>query len=196
LRKALDVTEVQAQAILDMQLRRLAALERKKIEEEHKEKIRLIKYLEGLLQSPRQMRAVIAEEVSTIKQAYGDPRRTIIVEGSARDVAESVLHVPQEETWATLTVTGKLGRTRENTPPKVTGDVKEPPRFILETDASELLYLFTAKGTCSTIPVYTLLQVNNPPEGARSHSLCALDAQDEDVPVVALQVDIETRFRI
>src|SRR5690606_8040961 len=59
LQKALTISERQAQAILDMQLRRLAALERKKIEDEHKEKIRLIKYLEDLLKSPQKMREVI-----------------------------------------------------------------------------------------------------------------------------------------
>ncbi|MFO7320086.1 MAG: DNA topoisomerase (ATP-hydrolyzing), partial [Chloroflexota bacterium] len=194
LRKTLQITEIQAQAILDMQLRRLAALERKKIEDEYKEKIKLIKYLEGLLKSPQQMRMVIADELRTIKQAYGDPRRTIIVDSTATMTNAADFHVPKEDTWVTLTVGGKLGRSFENVPPKVTGDVKEPPRFVLETDTSELLYLFTAKGTCSTIPVHTLPQVNNPPEGAPFHSLCALNAQDEVVAVVALPMDLETGF--
>lgn len=194
LRKALQITEIQAQAILDMQLRRLAALERKKIEDEHKEKVRLIKYLEGLLQSPKQMRQVIAEELATVKQAYADPRRTIIVEGSAREAAESVFHVPQEETWVTLTVAGKLGRSLENAAPKVNGDVKEPPRFILETDASELLYLFTAKGSCSTVPVHQLPQVSEPADGQPFASLTGLTNTDEVVAAVTLPNGLETGY--
>ncbi len=194
LRKALTISEVQAQAILDMQLRRLAALERKKIEDEHKEKVRLIKYLEGLLQSPKQMRDVIGEEIGTIKQAYSDPRRTIIVEGSAREAAESVFHVPQEETWVTLTVAGKLGRSLENSAPKVTGEVKEPPRFILETDASELLYLFTARGGCSTVPVHQLPQLADPADGLPFNSLTGLTSADEVVAAITLPNGLETGF--
>ena len=194
LRKALQITEVQAQAILDMQLRRLAALERKKIEDEHKEKVRLIKYLEGLLQSQQQMRQVIGEEIVTIKQAYADPRRTIIVEGSAKEAASSVFHVPQEETWVTLTVAGKLGRSLENSAPKVTGEIKEPPRFILETDASELLYLFTAKGACSTVPVHQLPQVAEPADGLAFNSLTGLTSADEVVAAITLPNGLETGF--
>ncbi|RMG82764.1 MAG: DNA gyrase subunit A, partial [Chloroflexi bacterium] len=80
--KALKITQRQAQAILDMPLRRLAALEAKKIREEHNEKIKLIKYLEGLLKSPAKMRAVVAEELQHIKNAYGDVRRTVIADST------------------------------------------------------------------------------------------------------------------
>jgi DNA gyrase subunit A len=77
--KRFKLSDPQATAILDMPLKRLAALERKKIEDEYKEKLALIKHLESLLASPKKMREVIQEELRGIKQKYADPRRTRIV---------------------------------------------------------------------------------------------------------------------
>ncbi|RLC89425.1 MAG: DNA gyrase subunit A, partial [Chloroflexi bacterium] len=74
-----ELTEIQAQAILDMQLRRLAALERQKIEDEYLELIQRIAYLEDLLASPRKILYLIKEELADLKRTYGDGRRTRIV---------------------------------------------------------------------------------------------------------------------
>ncbi|MCS6827447.1 MAG: DNA topoisomerase 4 subunit A, partial [Caldilinea sp.] len=73
-------TELQAQAILDMQLRRLAALERKRLQEEYKELKQRIAYLEDLLANPHKVLGVIKEELLAIKQEFGDARRTQIVD--------------------------------------------------------------------------------------------------------------------
>jgi DNA gyrase subunit A len=194
LEKALDITEIQAQAILDMQLRRLAALERKKIEDEYKEKINLIKYLEGLLKSPEKMRDVIADELGTIKQAYSDPRRTLIVDGTATAANASDLTVPEEITWVTLTTTGKIGRSYRDEAPRVTTEDKEPPRFILHSGTTQVLYLFTRDGQCATIPVQQLPQINEPPEGAAFNTLCALKPQDEIAAVLSLPGGLETGY--
>ena len=77
--KRFKLTELQATAILDLQLRRLAALERKKIETEYREMTALIKDLETLLKSPKKMRGVVADELLKVKEQYGDRRRTQIV---------------------------------------------------------------------------------------------------------------------
>ena len=87
LMKEIKVSEEQAQAILDMQLRRLAALERKKIEEEYEEKQAIIKYLRGLLEDPKLIRIVIAEELGQIKIKYADPRRTTIASSTASSLS-------------------------------------------------------------------------------------------------------------
>src|SRR4029450_7624213 len=71
----LDLSEVQAKAILDMQLRRLAALERQKIIEEHEETLKLIEDLKGILASDVRLMGIIKEELSAIKDEYGDARR-------------------------------------------------------------------------------------------------------------------------
>ncbi|NPV09222.1 MAG: DNA topoisomerase 4 subunit A [Anaerolineae bacterium] len=76
------LTEVQAQAILDMQLRRLASLERKKLEEEHEQCLATIADLEELLADPAKMRALIKREVQELKSLYGDERRTQILPGA------------------------------------------------------------------------------------------------------------------
>ncbi len=191
----LKITEIQAQAILDMQLRRLAALERKKIEDEYKEKVELIKYLEGLLNSPKQMRDVIAEEVRTIKSAYGDPRRTIIVDSTATtSITTESLLLPQEDTWVTLTVGDRVARSFETTQPKVTADSKEPPRFIMESDSTQLLYLFTTKGYCATIPVHQLPQVHDPAEGTPYRELCGFKNGEQIAVALSLSSSLSDGF--
>ena len=74
-----EFSEVQAQAILDMPLRRLTQLDHKKLEEELAEKRKLIKYLEDLLKNPIKILGVIKDELLTLKEKYGDSRRTAIV---------------------------------------------------------------------------------------------------------------------
>ena len=78
--KQFKFTDIQARAILDMQLRRLAALERRKIQDEHKEQIKLIKYLERLLSDQGLMLAVIEDELLAVREKYADVRRTQIIE--------------------------------------------------------------------------------------------------------------------
>ncbi|MEP7291300.1 MAG: DNA gyrase subunit A, partial [Chloroflexota bacterium] len=191
----LRITEIQAQAILDMQLRRLAALERKKIEDEYKEKTDLIQYLEGLLNSPKQMRDVITEEVRTIKSAYSDPRRTIIVDSTAAtSVTTESLLLPQEETWVTLTVADKIARSFETTPPKITAETKEPPRFILESDSTQIVYLFTPQGLCATIPAHQLPQVHDPAEGAPYRDLCGFKNGEQIATALSLPPSISDGF--
>ncbi|MBE2182122.1 MAG: DNA gyrase subunit A [Anaerolineae bacterium] len=170
----LDITEIQARAILDMQLRRLAALERQTIVQEHKEKTELIAYLEGVLSSPEKMRAVIAEELAMIKQAYGEPRRSIIIDDTATATPAEVLMLPQESTWITFTTSGKIGRTFDSAQPRITGDVKDPPRFILQSVTDHILYLFSTDGNCATLPVHQLPQINTPSEGTAFQDLSSL----------------------
>ena len=73
-------SELQAQAILDMQLRRLAALERQKLKDEYKQIQALIKELEALLKSPRKVLALIQDNLADLKARYADPRRTQIAD--------------------------------------------------------------------------------------------------------------------
>lgn len=96
LMRRFKLSELQARAILDMQLRRLAALERKKIEEELAETRRLIGYLEDLLAHPHKVLALVQEDVAELRQKYGDARRTCIAdEETATFSAEDL--IPSEE---------------------------------------------------------------------------------------------------
>jgi len=194
LMKALTITEVQAQAILDMPLRRLAALERKKIEEEYKEKVQLIKYLEGLLKDPKKIRIVIAEDLAKIKAAYNDPRRTVIANSAASSATAQDFLMPEEATWITLTTNGRLGRSYNGTQPKVTASDKEPPRLIIESSTAQVLYLFTASGECATVPVQQLPQVSNAADGSPFNELTTLAAKHNVVAAFALPMGLTEQY--
>lgn len=189
--KTLKISEAQARAILDMQLRRLAALEAKKIKDEHQEKIKLIEYLEGLLASPEKMRSVIRDELHDIKLAYGDARRTLIIDGTAGSASAEDLMMPEENTWITLTVNGNIARSYDDESPKVTTSTKEPPRFIVHGSTNQVLYLFTEKGECATIPVQQLPQADSPENGQPFYNFCPLSDKDRLVGILCLPANLE-----
>ena len=111
LMKRFRLTEIQATAILDMPLRRLARLEREKLEAEYKEKKKLIKYLEDLLSSPKKILSVIKNELMDLKARYGDVRRTHIVERKVSDeVVTAAELLPDESTWVTINRDNKMLR--------------------------------------------------------------------------------------
>ncbi len=104
------LSEVQAQAILDMQLRRLAALERQKIEDEYQDVLSRIAYLEDLLAHPKKILALIREDLEDVKSRYGDERRTQILAQGPAEFREEDLIV-QEDWLVTVTSDGYIKRT-------------------------------------------------------------------------------------
>jgi len=107
------LSEIQATAILDMQLRRLAALERQKIEDELQLVRETIAYLEDLLSHPEKILSVIKEELKNLRQKYADPRRTKVYKGKVGEFSEEDL-IPNEPTVITLTDTGYIKRQSLN----------------------------------------------------------------------------------
>jgi len=105
----LTLTEIQAKAILDMQLRRLAALERQKIVEEHEGVLRLIEELKAILASDTKLMAIIKDEMLAIKEEYGDARRTEILTETTELTIEDLL--ADEEMVVTITRSGYIKRT-------------------------------------------------------------------------------------
>jgi DNA gyrase subunit A len=103
------LSTLQSQAILDMQLRRLASLERQKIEEEYAEVIKTISYLEDLLANPRRILAVVKQDVTDLKAKYGDKRRTEISDQGKMDFSEEDL-IPHERVVVTLSSRGFIKR--------------------------------------------------------------------------------------
>jgi len=103
------LSDRQAQAVLDMQLRRLARLERQKIQDEYAEIIKQIGYLEDLLANPRKIDYLIKEEALQVRKKYGDERRTQIIEQEAVDFSEEDL-IPHQETVVTLSTRGYIKR--------------------------------------------------------------------------------------
>ena len=111
LMKLLEVDELQANAILDMQLRRLAALERQKINDEYDTLMAEIIELNKILNDPKQQRAIIKEELAEIAEKYGDERRTQIIAGGDTDLSVEDL-IPNQEVVVTITRGGYAKRTR------------------------------------------------------------------------------------
>jgi DNA gyrase subunit A len=103
------LSQLQAQAILDMQLRRLASLEIQKIQEEYAEVIKTIAFLEDLLANPKRILALIRQDVTDLKAKYGDERRTAILEQGAQDFTEEDL-IPHERVVVTLSSRGFIKR--------------------------------------------------------------------------------------
>ena len=106
----LEIDEIQANAILNMQLRRLAALEREKLIEAHDELQALIDEYTAILASPVRQREIISEELADIVERYGDERRTTIVPFDGDMSMEDL--IPEEDVVVTITRGGYAKRTR------------------------------------------------------------------------------------
>jgi DNA gyrase subunit A len=155
-------SELQATAILEMPLRRLAALERKKLEDELAEKRKLIKYLEDLLAHPAKILGVIKEELLGLKERYGDARRTTII-GDAKnkgvnagEVLTSHELVPTENVYVVVGRNGKVGRWSDA--PKITASVGVVPAAVVKTTTRDLAYIVGSSGKAIVLSVANLPQ--------------------------------------
>ncbi|MDK8782218.1 DNA gyrase subunit A, partial [Actinotignum timonense] len=110
LMELLDIDEDQANAILEMQLRRLAALERQKILDEYEEKRALVEDYRGILASEDRQRSIISEELQAITDKYGDDRRTTILPYDGEMSVEDL--IPEEDVVVTVTRSGYVKRTK------------------------------------------------------------------------------------
>ncbi|MCX6039245.1 MAG: DNA gyrase subunit A [Chloroflexi bacterium] len=185
LMKRYKLSELQANAILEMQLRRLAALERKKIETEYKETLGHIKELEGLLKSPKKMRGVAAEELLKVKAAYGDRRRTQIVSMKGRKAKKAPLTaaelVREQVVWIGMTADGTLARTRDDKPPRLSGS--EAPKLLVKANATDTLYLVCERGLAAAVAVHTLPEAERLADGNPFNKQSPLQA--DEIPVAA-----------
>lgn len=111
---AFNLSQIQAQAILDMPLRRLAHLEQEKIADEYTGVIKNISYLEDLLANPQKVLFLVKQDISELKSKYGDKRRTLISEEEAQEFHEEDL-IPHEEMVVTLTSHGFVKRIPAST---------------------------------------------------------------------------------
>ena len=136
------LSEAQAQAILDMQLRRLAALERQKIEDEYQQVSETITYLEDLLVNPAKVLQLIREDVVAIKEKYGDERRTQIVMTGNTNFDEEDL-IKEEEVLVTITRQGYVKRVSSQTY-KRQGRGGRGVTGMTTRDEDDVIFLFAA----------------------------------------------------
>jgi len=187
LMKRYKLTELQANAILDMQLRRLAALERKKIETEYKEVSALIKDLKALLKSQKLMRGAVAEELLKVKSAYADRRRTQIVnlkKGKAAKMLTATDLLPDQMVWVGVTADGLIARTHDDKQPKHSG--RDAPRWLARASTSDTLYLAAENGRCAAVALHVIPEAEKLSDGAPYHKVSPLEEDDALAAMFAL----------
>lgn len=182
------LTEVQANAILELQLRRLAALERKKIETEYKEVSALIKSLEKLLDSPKLMRELAVTELLRVKEAYADKRRTHIInlkEGSQKkSVLTTSQFLPEQVVWVAMNGDGVISRTGDGKPPRLSGG--DAPKLLIKAKSTDTLYLVASQGQTAAVAVHTIPEAEKTSEGAFYYKVAPLKESEKPVAAFAL----------
>ena len=170
LMKKFKLSEIQAKAILDMRLQRLTGLERKKIEDEYKETIKLIEKLKGILDNEKKRKQIIKEELLILREKYADERRTEII----RDFKEFSLEdtIAEEDVVVTISHQGFIkrfpvsGYRRQSRGGKgVTGAGTKEDDFIEHmfiASTHHYIMFFTDKGKCYWLKVHEI------PEGGRA----------------------------
>jgi DNA gyrase subunit A len=185
LMKRYKLSELQANAILEMQLRRLAALERKKIETEYKEVAALIKSLETLLGSPELMREQAASELLHVKEAFADKRRTHIINLKEGKEKKSVLTttqlLPDQVVWVGMSTDGILSRSHDEKAPRLSGS--DAPRLLVKAKSTDTLYLVSEHGMAAAVAIHTLPEAEKLADGAPFNKVAPL--KETEKPVVA-----------
>ncbi|HEX7066886.1 MAG TPA: DNA gyrase subunit A [Candidatus Limnocylindria bacterium] len=172
--KRFGLTEIQANAILEMQLRRLAALERKKIEDEYKAIIQLISELEDLLANPRKILQVIKDELVDLEKRYGDDRKTRIEADANRELTAEDL-VASEDVVVTLSQRGYIKRQpigtfrsqRRGGRGKLAMITREEDavRHLLVANTHDNILFFTNRGRVFITKVHTLPDASRQAKG-------------------------------
>lgn len=190
------LSELQAQAILDMQLRRLAALERQKIEDEYKEIKEFIDYLEDLLANPQKILDLIKADLTELSELYGDDRRTKFDFESATDFNEEDL-VRDEAVLISITQKGYIkrvstityrsqGRGGKGVIGHTTRDEDEVA-ILLPARTKDVVLFFTDRGKVYSEKVYRLPEANRTHRGTLVQNLLALGADETITAAVKVQ---------
>jgi DNA gyrase subunit A len=189
------LTQIQAQAILDMQLRRLAALERQKINDEYAELLQTIAYLEDLLANPRKIDYIIKEDILRIKEKYGDERRTELNPEEIGAFTNEDL-IPHQQVVVTLSNRGYIKRlpshiyrTQHRGGKGVTGmKIRETDdvQRLLITDTHDTLLFFTTRGRVFQLKCYQLPQeITRQAKGLPMINLIPIEANEQITTVMS-----------
>lgn len=181
------LTEVQAQAILDMQLKRLAALERQKIEDEYQQITITIKKLLKLLQNPQEILTVVGSETQEMIDTYGDKRKTRVVKGKVGELSEEDL-IARGETVITLTESGYIKRLDPNSfrsqsrggkgSKGMTTKEEDTVTWLLTANTHDTILLFTNQGRALKLKAYEIPEGSRTAKGTAVVNLVNLQAQE------------------
>ncbi len=200
----LDVDEEQAGAILDMQLRRLAALERQKIIEQHDELQRLIEDYKDILDKPGRQRSIVSEELAEIVTKFGDERRTQIVPFDGDMSMEDL--IPEEDVVVTITRGGYAKRTRVDayrTQGRGGKGVKgaslrgeDMVEHFFSTTSHHWLLFFTNLGRVYRAKAYELPDAGRDSKGQHVANIMAFQPGEQIAQVLALRTYTDSPYLV
>ena len=200
-----QLSERQAQAILDMQLRRLAALERQKIEDEQRQTLERIAFLEDLLAHPKKILSIIKEDLEEMAGLYGDDRRTRIAREANQDFSEADL-VPDEFVLISITQRGyvkrmaaKALRAQSRGGRGVTGHTtREEDAVLIVFPARTLdaVLFFSDRGKVYSEKAYQIPDADRAARGIPMVNVLALEAGETITAAVAVPQFDETHYCI
>ncbi len=185
--------EIQANAILEMPLRRLASLERQKIEDEYKEVSKTIEDLKALLKSPKKMRLVVIEELREAKEKFGDSRRTQIYTLREGEKASDFLTVtdvmPLEHYWVEISEDGLLSRTESDKCNRLGGE--NAPWSLVRTNSHQTIFLVTTEGNCVAIASLSIPVQRENNNALPAHKVAPLHPNDILQSIFTVPIDTE-----
>lgn len=198
LMKKFKFSDLQAIAILDMRLQKLAGLERKEIEDELKEKLAFIKYLKDLLASPKKILALISDELKEIREKFGDVRRTRVIKGGVKSISEEDL-IPEKDSVLVYTLGGYVKRTdpTEYRSQKRGGvgvvdlETKEEDvvTHLLNTSTHSDLLFFTNLGKAYQIKMFEIPEGRRATKGKSIMNFLSLSAEEKVTSIVPMDKD-------
>jgi len=196
LMKKFSLSDRQSTAILEMKLQTLAGLERKKIEDELKEKIELIKELESILADPKKVLSIIKSELAEVKEKFAKPRKTQVIASAVEEFSQEDL-VPNEEAIITLTKSGYIKRVNPNTykvqkrgGKGVIGIVPKEEdvvdKFLL-VETHNLLLFFTNQGRVFQTKAYEVPESSRIAKGSPIVNFLQMGPEEKVTAVLALK---------
>jgi len=197
LREGFGLSEAQAKAILEMQLRRLSGLERQKLDDDYRETIKLISELESILASPRRILALIKQDLDEIATKYGDDRRTEIVDDTPRQLSQEEL-VADEDVVITVSSRNYVKRMPLSTYRAqhrggrgvigmATRD-EDDVEYLVVARSHDRLYVFTDRGRVFALKVFELPDASRTAKGTPIQNILeAMQAGERVSALVALR---------
>lgn len=196
------LSEIQAQAILDMQLKRLSGLQREKIDEEYNELMKLIAYLKDVLSSATLVYDIIKQELLEIKDKYGDDRLTKIIPAAGEFVVEDL--IKEEQTVVALTHFGYIKRMPIDTYKSqrrggkgITGIATREEDFVKQiftASTHDTILFFTNKGKLYKLRGYEIPEAGRTARGTAIVNLLSLDAGEKVSAVIPIQNFAEGKY--
>lgn len=198
--KNFKFTTIQADAILEMKLQTLAALERHKLENELKEKKKLIEELKSLIKNPHQITEVIKKEILKLKENFGDERKTKIVTSGLKEFKEEDL-IPQEETIIILTQAGYIKRmpplafrTQRRGGKGLIGFELKEEDFINQFIAArthDYILFFTDRGRVFQTKVYEIPVGLRAAKGKSVHNFLEIPGDEKISTIISYPIDVD-----